>query len=970
MKTRFLSMAMILAMLVSLFALPVSAAEAVTPDAAFNYTESQDVDYVGDVGQYAFGTDIALGDTIPGTNWRVRNEAESPDGIRHAEDDKNLYFGVNSRGSAGGGYPFITARAATVKYGADLAYTTAEAAKIPAIVLDTDLTNLSSNQRIYVEVLRIGHGMVTPGVRFMTHNNGQNYYALILPGSNIAGTAAVELVKSVDGVVTTLATFDSSNIKGFAGYWMQLEIIINNGTISFTILPNNDSTKALTGSYTDADPYTVSGNDAGVWLMATNGGNNDERAAGFNNFSIKNYAPFVNYTPVNMIFTDAAAGKKADEQGIMDLGKAVSMQKILYGGDEVEQEILVSNDKVNWYSLTNISEFVTGEWTNSITSQAFRYVNAGGITAELTILTETKEITTLVTGDPIDIYARINHEDAFGRMELSTTSDAVTISGSTIIPVKAGTAEVTLYFVDDDDQSEHTLTLPVTVETYTPYTYTDDLSTTANQSVTEIGAVITGSNWRMRNAAETPGGVLGTHSDTASTPAKIGRNADGIFVDGAYNSVQGYNPDVAAAIPAAVLNADLSELSADHKITFDMIKVHGAVTSAIRFMTHNGGKNYYALIFGGDYYTSNNSVKNWQLIKSVDNELTFLMQGENAISAGSFYNTEITVVDNTISFSVTKDGDAAPTLAASYTDAAMFDVEGNDLGVWLMAMNANGNTSRYAAYKNFTISSYPPYISGYEPSQVVYTDAAEGSVADENGVIRLNTAKPVRRIEANGSGTAYISKDGSRWFTIGELADGTVLNTLTGDDMNYVKIEGSATDIKALTEVPADGLTIFSGIEVTLYPYFDGERTDDITLSATSENLEINGLTVRGVGSGTAVLTAENTLGDSMDITVNVLLLYGADFAYAVNGEDDTKWDFTVTASDLRNTANTILVVFYNEDGSMKDVQVFEEEAFNGIGVASFTANAVELTAGDYGIGYIWDNLTSLKPVATISEIN
>ncbi len=965
-------MALAVMMIAGLFVLPVSAVEltSVPADAEFKYLGANSEDALmtfltnGAELLYTYGTGegkVGLGTQIGASDWRLRNANESSNGIGNSEDDIPITFGITHNGRL-----FITPRTATLVRGVDVKYTTDEAAKIPALVLTKDLTGLSSNHRISTEILKVADSRITPGIRFMTHNNGQNYYAFILPGNSVEAAYDVQLVKSVDGNVTSVATFgDGTSYKGMYAAWLSFEIIINNGTIRFNA---NGNGKKLSGVYTDEEAFNVSGNDAGVWLMGTNGGNNPERKIQFRNFAIQNYSPFVDYAPENIMCIDASEGKDADEEGVINFGKAVPVRKLLYSGKAEDKNILVSNDKFNWYILANTSQFESGVWVNDITSTPYRYVKTEGITDDITFLTEVYEITTEFTGDPITLYPRIKHKDAFGTATITSDSNAVSVNGMVITPSSEGTATVTAtYKVDGTDYS---ISIPVTVGK-PGFSYSDNISDAATQTLTGLGKQIVGTNWRMRNATETPDG-LATYTDGSA--AKYGINANGMYIDTMFNSVQRYNTDVAKTIPALVLTQDLTGLTRDQKISFDVYKYHGTGTVGVRFMVHNGGKNYYALIIGSNNY--NNADKRWELQKVVDGvvsdtALVFENNNPMADTSGKFWNVTIETQGNNISFTATDTTDPSKTFGGSYEDAAMFDVSGNDSGVWLMGMNGNNNNTRYIAFKNFEIENNIPYLNGKEPAKVVYMDVAEGKTVDSNGIIDLGAHWVIRRVEAEGAGEVFISEDNQRWFSIGNLEDGKVFNTLTVKEMRYVKVEG-ATDVKVLTEVSGNKFDLVVGDEVTLYPYFNGEIPADVTITSNSSSVKVVGKKITAVtsGQGIKITVASETAADSIEIDVESSLGDVSEFTYTVNTEDETKWDFNIEAPRIKDVNYPVIIAFYDADDCLKSAQVFKEVEFDVRGKASFTADKTDLEAGDYALGYIWNNLDEGKPVMNVSEVN
>lgn len=411
------------------------------------------------------------------------------------------------------------------------------------------------------------------------------------------------------------------------------------------------------------------------------------------------------------------------------------------------------------------------------------------------------------------------------------------------------------------------------------YTYIDNNKGVESQTLTELGGDIIGTNWRMRNAAETPDG-LAVHKE--GVPAKYGINAEGnLFVDAVFGSIDTYNATNATTVPALVLDADLTGIERNHKITYSVKKHDNAtVTTGIRFMVHNGGQNYYALIMGGNNYNWNSGTASWQLIKSVDGKLKTLMEGGHSdypnfgtqkTQCEKFWDISVTVADGKISFKAASAEDSSISYGASCYDKDMFNVSGNDAGVWLMSMNGNNNEKRNASFKNVKITNYVPYITGDEPENVMYIDAAEGKNADGDGVVNLGEPIIVRKIiatsAANNVNNLYLSNDKIKWDKISGVRfddKGVWINNKSGEAYSYVAFGTDMTDtFSVLTETTEDAIfELPLKSEFTLYPKA-GEITDSAEFVWTSSRpdvAEVKDGKVSLLRKGDAVVTA--TLDD------------------------------------------------------------------------------------------------------------
>ncbi len=411
------------------------------------------------------------------------------------------------------------------------------------------------------------------------------------------------------------------------------------------------------------------------------------------------------------------------------------------------------------------------------------------------------------------------------------------------------------------------------------YSYVDSNKGAESQSLTELGGNIIGTNWRMRNADETPDG-LKVHKE--GVPAKYGINAEGnLFVDAVFESIDTFNTERANTIPSLVLDTDLTGIERNHIISYSVKKHDNAtVTTGIRFMVHNNGQNYYALIMGGNNYNWGNGLASWQLIKSVDGKLKTLMEGghENypnfniqRTQSEKFWDITITVADGKISFKAASADDSSISYGESCYDKDMFNVSGNDAGVWLMSMNGNNNEKRNASFKNFKITNYVPYITGDEPENVMYIDAAEGKVVDSNGIVNLGDSTVVRKLiatsAANNVNNLYLSNDKTQWDKISGIKfdeKGIWVNNKSQKAYSYVAFGTDMTDtFSVLTETTED--TTFElplNSEFTLYPKA-GEITDPAEFVWTSSRpdvAEVKDGKVSLLRKGDAVVTA--TLDD------------------------------------------------------------------------------------------------------------
>lgn len=424
------------------------------------------------------------------------------------------------------------------------------------------------------------------------------------------------------------------------------------------------------------------------------------------------------------------------------------------------------------------------------------------------------------------------------------------------------------------------------------FLYADDLSGANERTYTEIGEQIEGTNWRMRNESETPKGLTQHESSGGGIPAKFGINSEGsLFLDAVFNSVMAYNTNVSETIPSLVLDADLSELTSNQLITYEVKKHHNAtVTSGIRFMVHNDGRDYYALIFGGNNYNNGTAAAGWQLVKSVNGSVKILKEGGHGnypgfgamrTGVGVFWKISIAIDGNKITFKAAQTDNEANSFGASYTDPEMFNVSGNDSGVWLMAMNGNNNPARNASFRNFSIKNYIPYITGSEPENVMYIDAAEGKTADGDGILPLGDLTVVRKIYAAAAAdkvtNIYLSQDKLSWDKVSGACfdnNGVWLNNKTQKQYKYISF-GSDIEGKIFVFSDTDSETVKELLlNTTVHFYPKSDTVDDpaefVWTSSRGDVASVSNGEVSLLRKGDVIITAEKD-GVSFSCPIKVI---------------------------------------------------------------------------------------------------
>lgn len=232
------------------------------------------------------GHNVSVGD-----NWRTKTETEGEMGF----DDNGwvkcaggrLYLGAVRAGA----YPDFTYR-----YSAGGDYDNG-VNRMSALVFKGDRINMTAAQRIKLSAFKNDNNGISWGVRFMVHNDGQNYYAIVFGGNatyNEGGgkTVAYYVYKVKNNTTyTPLKMVFAEDVGGKqinTGSWANFELLYNNGNISFTCEQGDTVFK---DSVTDTDsPYVLSGNNQTIWLTCTGAKETYEaRHVAFKDISISNY---------------------------------------------------------------------------------------------------------------------------------------------------------------------------------------------------------------------------------------------------------------------------------------------------------------------------------------------------------------------------------------------------------------------------------------------------------------------------------------------------------------------------------------------------------------------------------------------------------------------------------------------------------------------------------------------------------
>ena len=441
-------------------------------------------------------------------------------------------------------------------------------------------------------------------------------------------------------------------------------------------------------------------------------------------------------------------------------------------------------------------------------------------------------------------------------------------------------------------------------------------------------------NWRTKYSFE---GKMGYNDD-----AIVGYKGKKLFVQ-SRGLMDGDNEAQyskwASTVPALVWQANNDEITDNQIIKMKISKEHGSETAGVRFLVHNGGQNYYALIFPGMYGyggidDTDATKESWQLVKSVDGVLTqvdclkrVLPSDINGDTVDTFLrkglaDVTISYIDGKITWNadVSLNGNEIFSWEGYYVDSSPFNIKGKDTTIWLMSGLYSGtDTTRGVYFDDIEISAYDVYLNNNEPNEVLYKDEIYG-LSSTNGEYILKSPTYIRRLVAEGvSGEfkIYASIDGNEWDLLKTFdSDGNWLNNKYSKKYNFVLTNGIGS-LKVLGEIDKYGLLLPAMTSVKLYPYINGDEVD-ITEIVSDTN---------------AVTVSDDTISTNYLVKdANVEVYVGnTKFEFPIHvGYCNVSIDYTningegmiqLTSPWLQNKTTSIMLMYYTQDDKLEKIE-------------------------------------------------
>lgn len=804
--------------------------------------------------------------------------------------------------------------------------------------------DVSCNQVIKIDAAKT-HNSDMYGIRFMLHdgsNGTENYYTLLIGGLY---TYAVEkdyltygLYKNVNGVVTTLKEKIRENntaddLDGYIGTGIsKITIAYLDGKISWKIAYENGNINyEYNDTYVDSMPFEIDENPSVGFCVA--GSDDPSRRVSFDNLSIESNIPYITSgEPDNVLYKNLFDdGIVSDDQ--IDFGEPKKIRKILYNGTKTEADILVSNDKVNWYKMADLTEFSNGIFLNNKSDVAFRYVKASEIIDDIIVLSETDKIEVIYTDNEFQLYPRIGGKDFFNKTDgvISIADDSIAyVNGNLLTPCGIGETVITI------SNGNNSFEVPFKSGNGI-YSYCDNFDGFGTY-------LFTGNNkqfntaWRSKNSEE---GKMGYNDN-----AEFGFKNDKIFVqargacDG--DSYSRY-PRWADTVPSVVFNAEHSNLTENQIIKMNISKVSGTETAGVRFKVHDNGNSYYALLFPGMYGLAGLTDKNtwanssWELIKCDGGQYTMLDYRERASGADtengflSFGEGKLVIeyVDGKINWKmdVYSGNTYLYSWGSSITDENNFKAGSEDTTVWLMSgLYSGDDNTRGCFFDNISISSYVPFITSEEPEFIVYRGVLENAAGD--GTVHEINDKTIRRIvasEVTEPTSVYVSKDNKIWYKMHTfVTNGDWLNSLYADKFNFMKVIGSGR-IELLCEIEDAGIELMLGETAKIYPYKNGSAVE-FFMNEKANCVSIYNNSIVGTSAVQNDIIELTSGENKKNIRVSVKL---------INPEiktlkNSTEYLLTVTSDQLKGLGSCIILVYFNSDHSVDRIYRYSSSFLNG----------------------------------------
>lgn len=366
------------------------------------------------------------------------------------------------------------------------------------------------------------------------------------------------------------------------------------------------------------------------------------------------------------------------------------------------------------------------------------------------------------------------------------------------------------------------------------FNYVFDDTDTTEMAMTTGHNVSVGANWRTKTEAE---GKMG-YDDNGWVKCADGRLYLGAVRAGAYETFH-YRYNAGAdfdngqnMMSALVFSGDRTNMTSAQRIKFDAFKNdNDGISLGIRFMVHNDGKNYYAIVFGGnDTYNDTRTGVVAYYVYKVENNTTYTPLkmvltsdvGGKQITMGSWANFELLYNNGNISFTCTQ-GDTV--FKDSVTDTnSPYTLSGNEQTIWLTCTGAKETyEARHVAFKDISISNYD-VVNDFVDGELKY-DLEK--YTDGSKTIATATLKGYKDglVDGNYSTTInvpkYVEKDGVQYF-VNRVAD------------NAFNIENGSKAVEYIyfneTEITDFGANVFNG----------QQYLQTVTLPSTAERLGIN----------------------------------------------------------------------------------------------------------------------------------
>ncbi len=467
-----------------------------------------------------------------------------------------------------------------------------------------------------------------------------------------------------------------------------------------------------------------------------------------------------------------------DSNNIMDLGKKYSFKKFVNKSSSPVDVYLSPYEDGNYLKLGTIP--AEGELVNDITAATYRTVKLSAAADVSVYIPVDTTITLPKNNGSLSIIARVGGVD-LDSPTLTTSANGYVSDGKIY---GSALGELTIYA---NGTEVGKVTVTAAKDEVVDCTQYSDVALTAlthedDENGKNYTPIVLNSDWTFKM----------TDSDSVSQAPMNGWGKAGVSDNGVNLIGTQFDQTTHCAYPALFYTGSLSGLKKDFTMRIKLSESSALAGQMIRFMVHNGGRNYYQIELPGNVRNNSGYDYAWVFHKVENGKQVARVNGPSEGFDGGTYGANGTFNgDITTTITVSQDGmiswtingkrqgiyESAHDFVGSYCDSNMFSVNQEDANICILATANSDDRVTYVKELKFLSAEelLPISIAGDTISINGFDDVA-----------------------AFGEGTPY-------GFTFVEFgADGTVVNIETID-----KEAGDSAPIEYTMTDPANTVKSF-----------------------------------------------------------------------------------------------------------------------------------------------------------------